>query len=207
LVEVQIELSNSAKKHDFYKNTNMLRTCVFCKQKQNSRNLLRITALPDGILIADWHRNLGGRGAYVCLNSECIKGAYASKAFNNILKQNIQYTDMNLFVNSIQKMATKHIITLLGSALSKRVLSLGTDSVNLALKGSSVHGLLIAGDFSYGQKFIEMAESQKLPARVVADKETLGRWTGHRPVGIAAITHFKLADAIIKAADRWNALH
>ncbi len=62
-----------------------IRTCVACGRRESKYKLIRLVADREGIIRQDNKGKLGGRGAYVCPNKECVekimsKPAILSKA-------------------------------------------------------------------------------------------------------------------------------
>ena len=64
------------------------RRCVACRQCKLQNEMLRLTKINNQILI-DEKNKLGGRGAYVCKNDDCIKLAIKKKLFNRAFKMNV----------------------------------------------------------------------------------------------------------------------
>ncbi|NPA95255.1 MAG: YlxR family protein [Thermodesulfobacteria bacterium] len=55
-----------------------LRTCVFCKKKLPKKNMLRFV-LRNGVVTADKHGSLPGRGAYCCADEKCMAQVHQDK--------------------------------------------------------------------------------------------------------------------------------
>ena len=53
------------------------RTCVACRGRRESRDLLRISRRPDGTVAVDPLGSAPGRGAYVCRRDACAAEAPA----------------------------------------------------------------------------------------------------------------------------------
>lgn len=64
------------------------RRCVACKESKLQSEMLRLTKIDNQIII-DNKNKLGGRGAYVCKNNDCMKLAIKKKLFNRAFKMNI----------------------------------------------------------------------------------------------------------------------
>ena len=65
------------------------RRCVSCKSCKQQNEMLRVARINNEYVI-DNKQKLGGRGAYVCLNSACIQLAIKKRAFNRAFKTNIE---------------------------------------------------------------------------------------------------------------------
>jgi predicted RNA-binding protein YlxR (DUF448 family) len=64
-----------------------MRKCVGCQELKNKKDLLRIVALPSGLIEVDRTGKKSGRGVYVCDNIECFKKAYESHGLERSLKR------------------------------------------------------------------------------------------------------------------------
>ena len=63
-----------------------LRMCTGCRSMKEKRELIRIVAAEEGVVIDESYRK-NGRGAYICKNAECIKTAQKRKALSKQLNQ------------------------------------------------------------------------------------------------------------------------
>ena len=64
------------------------RKCVACRESKQQNEMLRIAKVNDCFII-DLNHKLGGRGAYICKNNQCINLAIKKKALNRAFKQNV----------------------------------------------------------------------------------------------------------------------
>ena len=48
-----------------------LRMCIVCRAMKPKNQLLRVTANENGEIFPDISGKFGGRGAYICTNSDC----------------------------------------------------------------------------------------------------------------------------------------
>lgn len=58
------------------------RQCVGCREKKPKPELIRVVRAPDGGISLDARGKAAGRGAYLCLDPECLKKARKSRAFD-----------------------------------------------------------------------------------------------------------------------------
>ena len=58
-----------------------------CKELKPKKELLRVVALPTGIIELDRTGKKSGRGVYVCDNIECFEKAYESHGLERSLKR------------------------------------------------------------------------------------------------------------------------
>ena len=66
-----------------------MRQCTGCREMKPKRELIRVVRSPEGEILLDFHGKLPGRGAYVCLDIECLKKAEKSKALDRALETEI----------------------------------------------------------------------------------------------------------------------
>jgi predicted RNA-binding protein YlxR (DUF448 family) len=66
-----------------------LRRCIVCREMRPKRELLRIVKSPENDIFIDKTGRMNGRGAYVCINAECILKVRKTKALNREFKMEI----------------------------------------------------------------------------------------------------------------------
>ena len=64
------------------------RRCVACRENKQQADMLRITHINNEFVI-DETQKLGGRGAYVCKDVNCINLTIKKKLLNRAYKQNL----------------------------------------------------------------------------------------------------------------------
>ena len=64
-----------------------LRKCVGCGQARMKKELIRIVALPSGMIELDRTGKKSGRGVYICDSLECFEKAYKSHGLERSLKR------------------------------------------------------------------------------------------------------------------------
>ena len=57
-----------------------MRQCLGCREMFPKKELIRVVRSPEGAIALDFKGKAPGRGAYVCLNPECLKKAKKSRA-------------------------------------------------------------------------------------------------------------------------------
>ncbi len=62
------------------------RQCMGCRERKAKRELIRVVRSPEGMVSLDFGGKANGRGAYLCLNPECLKRARKSKALERSLE-------------------------------------------------------------------------------------------------------------------------
>ena len=61
------------------------RQCMGCRERKAKRELIRVVRGTDGTVNLDFGGKANGRGAYLCLHSECLKKAPRSTALERSL--------------------------------------------------------------------------------------------------------------------------
>jgi predicted RNA-binding protein YlxR (DUF448 family) len=85
-----------------------IRTCIGCRKKATKWELVRIVRDESGRVSVDESRKNPGRGAYVCLNPQCIELALAPKKLNKVLKTNLELKEIEslkqVLINLLQSL-------------------------------------------------------------------------------------------------------
>ncbi len=64
------------------------RRCIVCRQPKQQAELLRLAKIGNQFVL-DLNFKLGGRGAYICKNKQCLQQAIKKKAVNKAFKSNV----------------------------------------------------------------------------------------------------------------------
>ena len=78
-----------------------LRKCVGCNEMKEKQELIRVIKTPEGEIVLDTTGKRNGRGAYICMNPECLKLAQKNKGLERSLKQSVPET---MFENLYKEM-------------------------------------------------------------------------------------------------------
>lgn len=62
-----------------------MRMCVGCRAMKPKRELLRVVVAKDGAVFVDEKGKANGRGAYVCMDADCLKRTEKSRALQRAL--------------------------------------------------------------------------------------------------------------------------
>ena len=62
------------------------RTCIGCGEVHDKKTMIRIVRDPQGVIRADESGRANGRGAYICLNEECLDKAVKKQGLNRAFK-------------------------------------------------------------------------------------------------------------------------
>jgi predicted RNA-binding protein YlxR (DUF448 family) len=65
------------------------RKCVGCGKMKDKKELLRVVRVKEDDYQIDETGRLNGRGAYLCINSDCYEVAIKKKGFERSFKQEI----------------------------------------------------------------------------------------------------------------------
>lgn len=65
------------------------RTCMGCNQQKEKKELLRIVRTKEGIIEVDEGGKKSGRGAYICMNEDCLNKIIKTKRLERIFEQEI----------------------------------------------------------------------------------------------------------------------
>ena len=63
-----------------------LRMCVGCREMKPKKELIRAVRSPEGEVTLDPTGKKAGRGAYVCMNADCLKRALKQKQLDRALE-------------------------------------------------------------------------------------------------------------------------
>lgn len=64
------------------------RRCIVCRQNKLQSEMVRVAKLNDEYVL-DIANKLGGRGAYICKNKQCLQQAIKKRALNRAFKTNV----------------------------------------------------------------------------------------------------------------------
>ena len=76
-----------------------MRMCVGCREMKPKAEMIRVVRTPQGEILVDRRGKVSGRGAYLCLGSECFAKARKSRALERQLETPISeeiYTQLDL---------------------------------------------------------------------------------------------------------------
>ena len=62
-----------------------VRQCIGCREAKPKNELVRVLKTPENDICIDKTGKMNGRGAYICLNTECLNKARKSKAIERAL--------------------------------------------------------------------------------------------------------------------------
>ena len=75
-----------------------MRRCIACREPRAQDELMRFTHA-DGRITADKDTRNDGRGFYLCRSKECAELAIKRKAFNRVLRTNVDAKEIERAIN------------------------------------------------------------------------------------------------------------
>ena len=179
------------------------RTCVGCRQENPKRGMLRIVRDPEGNVSIDPTGKRPGRGAYLCLNPDCIllskKKRSLSKALNvtipdafyEEIAEYIQRETRNRRILTVLPTRLDKALSLLGIARRAGFLLIGLDVVKSSLVCGNKLLVILTEDPSRQVKRSLQAFCERDQAFVLEvtglSREKLGNAIGLGPVQLAAV--------------------
>ena len=80
-----------------------MRTCIGCKEIKPKKELVRIVKDPEGNVSVDFTGRKNGRGAYICLNEECLDKAIKSRRLSREFSMQIENSLYDELRNQIKE--------------------------------------------------------------------------------------------------------
>lgn len=176
------------------------RSCVGCRQAFEQPQLVRYVRSPEGSVLVDYRNKLPGRGAYTCLNAECIRQAVSRKQFDRAFRAACQPRTAEALVAEVAGALHDHMAALLGMARKSSQLVSGGNLVLDALdRPERLAVVIVAGDTSPGvaEKIERKAGSRQVPLLRFASKSDLGQLLGRGERSVTALLKGRLADAFL----------
>ena len=66
-----------------------MRQCVGCGEMKSKKDMMRVLRTDEGSVVLDITGRKNGRGAYLCVNRECLLKARKNKGLERSFKMNI----------------------------------------------------------------------------------------------------------------------
>ena len=66
-----------------------LRQCVGCMEMKEKKSMMRVLKTPEGDIVLDTTGKKNGRGAYLCMDKECLVKARKNKGLERSFKMSI----------------------------------------------------------------------------------------------------------------------
>lgn len=176
------------------------RTCLGCRQVQDQAQLVRYACAPDGRVLVDYREKLPGRGAYTCLDLECIGQAVNRRQFDRAFRRPCQPLTAGEVCEELQKELQDRLVALLGMARkSSQVVSGGNAVLDALDRPERLAAVICADDISVGvfDKISHKAAGRDIPCLRFATKAGLGQLLGREERSVAALAKGRLAETFL----------
>lgn len=183
------------------------RTCLGCRKAFARNDLLRFVLAPQGALLVDYRGRLPGRGAYTCVDRDCIAEAVRRRQFSRTFKREPLPVADDFITLELSRQIQERICGLLGMARKAHQLLSGSSLVLDRLSaGAPLAFILIASDVSdgIGQKVVGRATNRSVRFYRMFEKEFLGRLLGTGQRSVLALVPGSLAKAIRVELERYQ---
>ncbi len=177
------------------------RTCIACRQTKDKKQLVRYVVAPDGAVMVDYLQRLPGRGAYTCIEKQCLLDAVKKNSFQRCFKGQCPLVDSIQLVGQVTQAVEKKITSLIGMARKSKQFIAGSNAVIEALrKGSPLALIITATDISttIEKKIAALALRKHIDTACFYDKQTMGQLLGKEERSVVAIQTGLLADSLLK---------
>jgi hypothetical protein len=174
------------------------RSCISCRSTRDKKELLRFVLAPDRTLVPDLLSKLPGRGAYTCLNRECLLGAARKGQFARAFKGEVRFDGADHLIDQLVARLEERIGSYLALANKAGKVVSGSDLVMESIKKRKSGFVFIAIDISkdIGTKVMEMADRFAVPHTAVFDKDRLGAFIGKGLRSVVSIEHGGFVDKV-----------
>ena len=198
--------SPSDQQHDQTSSSAPQRKCVVTGKTAEKAELIRFVASPDGQLIADLNEKLGGRGAWVRADRNCLTQALSGNKFGRHLKQKLVVNDG--FLDHLERRLGDQVIARL--SMMRKAGSLVAGGGKLRSASYQLAGMLIADDASprEARQLISLCQPDWVETDIPA--VWLGQVAGSTSVAYAGVIHVatgsqRRLESLLKAdLTRWR---
>lgn len=183
------------------------RSCLGCRVSKNKDTLIRFVLSGENEVLPDLDSKLPGRGAYTCINKECLVKAVTQRQFARSFKHSVTVMGPEELANHTKQLLYARIIGLIGLANKAGKVIGGGSMVSDALKNRAKPALvMVASDVSesIGEKIILLANVHKVPHRTLISKDDFGAILGKAPRSALAIKQCGFVTQLLKAIDRYR---
>lgn len=166
------------------------RTCLICKQKNEKKNLFRLTKQTESKYVFDEKQKQQSRGYYICKNHECLKRLSKHK------KIQTRTEDLMKMLNFLKK-NEKDYLNILKAMKNSQALSFGMSMVLEEIE--HIHFLVLAEDISEKNERKLLAKARELNINYVyyGNKTQLGDIFGKNEVSVIAVKSKRMARGLI----------
>jgi len=183
------------------------RTCIACRQTKPQDQLVRYVVAPDGMLLVDYRHRLPGRGAYTCIDLECLQTAVTRKQFQRSFQGKCNELSFVALQDGLQQALLQRITNLIGMARKSSQVSSGSNAVIMALRQRNLPALVIISEDiseSIAEKIRELSARQNVSCSQLFSKGMLGQVLGKGERSVLAIQAGPLADVFLLELQRYT---
>ncbi len=183
------------------------RTCVGCRGTFARGALLRLSVVDVApYVVPDATGKLGGRGAWVCARRACVRTAVRKGGLARAARHKVDVDEAGLAALLADQLRRRAEGLLASAARSRRV-AIGTDAVELAIRGATAKLLVLARDGAGKRDDLDAAARRVgLPRTVFGTKSSLGQLFGRAEVSVLAVLDEGIAAELERAAEQVTAL-
>jgi hypothetical protein len=171
--------------------------------------LVRYVRAPDGTVMVDYRGRLPGRGAYTCLNAECIRHAVTRRQFDRAFRGACLPVSADALRQGLVEELHRRLVALLGMARKSSQIIAGGNLVLDALDHPErLLVVIMADDISAGvaDKILWKAESRGLPCLRFSTKAILGQMLGRGERSVTALKKGSLAGTFLAEWHKYKEL-
>lgn len=84
-----------------------MRQCIGCGEMKAKKEMTRVIKNPEGEFLIDATGRMNGRGAYVCVNTECLHKAVKNKGLERSFKTPIPRDVYDLLAKEMEKLENR----------------------------------------------------------------------------------------------------
>ena len=180
------------------------RSCIGCRSVQEKTELIRYVCDPAGQLQVDYRSKLPGRGAYTCIDRECVTAAIKKNSFSRTFKHPVSSPDSEALLQVVALSLQTRILNLIGMARKAGSVVSGSNSVLQELAKPSASFLVVATDAAAGtaDKILNRAKGADVPFVKMFNKQILGSAVGRDERSHLVLTNKRFAKNLILEIDR-----
>lgn len=185
------------------------RTCVACRETLSQDRLIRYVVAPDGRLVVDYRHRLPGRGAYTCVNIDCLRKAVDKKQFQRSFRGKCTKIDSEALIKELHNALEQKIINLLGMGRKSGQVISGSNAVMAGLRQGTELGLVIMTEdisAAIADKVNALADRCQVECSQLLSKDLLGQILGKGERSVVALQRGALTDAILIELQRYKQL-
>jgi ribosomal protein L7Ae-like RNA K-turn-binding protein len=159
--------------------------------------------------MVDYRHRLPGRGAYTCIDADCVQAAVMRKQFQRSFRGRCENTDDAALIGELIAGCEQKIVNLLGMGRKSGQVVSGSNAVMAALRQNNDNALIVlTKDISaaIAEKVIALAERQQVVCSQLLSKALLGQILGKGERSVVAVQKGALADAILIELQRYKQL-